>query len=129
METKAVNFNSRKKKYQVFDIEEGVPTTKVLCDSVLIKNLSQLHRHSVKKFSSGRSEHLFLVGDVEINPDASNIVMDWNTNIIYFPSKHDNFQVEVRGKGILDIEEYYGYDVYCRIRKYKSEVRLVKNID
>ena len=121
-----INYNIRKKKYQIFT-EEGKLVN--LSNSLIIRNISQLRYTNKKKFSKGRTEHLFLKGEVELNPDLSKLKFVEGSRIIYFPSKHDSFQVVIEGEGVFDISEFDGYDVYCGLRKYKSHVTLIKGED
>lgn len=122
-----LNYSPRHKKYLIWTSgQRGNWYLDRMETSVLIKNFSQLLDNSRKKFSQGRSEHLFLTGEIINSPDLRKIILNRDTRVIYFPKKHDGFKVEYKGRGILDIEEFEGYDIYCGIRKYQAHVTLVE---
>ena len=121
-----LNYNPRKKRYQIWT--SGVKGNWIFdryATSVLIKNFSQLLEKGAK-VEGMRTEHLFLTGEILDNPDVSQLILDRDTNIIYFPKKHDGFIVECRGKGYIDANWFKGSDIYCGISAYKSKVMIVK---
>ena len=119
-----VNYDVRKKTFKIFRDNKVERYSSLL----IIRNLSQLHNQGAKKFNQGRSEHLFLLGEIEEGFDLKGIRTIPNTRLIYYPSKHEEFRVNTPGKSDVGLSEYLkegSIDVLCRIRNYHPSISIL----
>ena len=97
---------------------------------LIIKNLSQLHNHGAKRFTKGRSEHLFLAGDIEEEFDLTKVNIVPHTRLIYYPNKHEEFRVNTPGVSDVPLSKYLErgrVDILCRIINYHPLISILDN--